>query len=333
MADQQALDPGDPAAPAVDLSIVTVSYNVREYLAACLASLAAAGGGLRLEIVVVDNASADGSADLVARCLPHVRLLRNAENVGFARAINRGLALTRGRWLLLLDPDTIVPPGALAALVEAAERWPEVVVAGPALDDPATGAPQASCRPFVTWRTAFVQHTLAKPLLRRRRGPRWQPVADRPSDTGFLIGACLLVRRDVFETLGGLDEAFFLFCEDMAYCRRVVRAGWKLLYTREARIFHHEGKSAEQEPPAGMRMVPLPSLLHYLDGEPARHRAALRRLFKLGYVGAVVLQTAESAFKTLAYALGGSRAAAAKHRGRLARNVRFLGYAARVARL
>lgn len=332
MADQQALGAGPAGAPALDLSIVTVSYNVRDYLAACLASLGAGAGGLRWEAVVVDNASADGSADHVARDFPHVRLLRNGENVGFARAVNRGLAVTRGRWLLLLDPDTTVPPGALAALVAAAERWPEVGLAGPVLDDPATGGVQASCRPFVTWRGAFARYTLAKPWLRRRRGPRWQPVADRPSATGFLIGACLLIRRDVFERLGGLDEAYFLFCEDMEYGRRVIRAGFKLLYTRQARVFHHEGKSAEQEAPAWMRLVTLASLLHYLDGEPARHGVALRRLFKLGYVAAVVAQAGASALKALAYTLLGS-GAATKHRRRLARNVSFLAYTARVARL
>jgi GT2 family glycosyltransferase len=323
----------DGGAPAVDVSIVTVSYNVRDYLAACLASLAEGARDLRVEVFVVDNASADGSADLVEGRFPDVRVLRNEANVGFARAINRGLRASRGRWLLLLDPDTVVPPGALAALVTAAERWPEVGVAAAALDDPATGQPQASFRPFVTWRAAFAQHTLAKPLLRHRRGPRWRPVADRPTDVGYLIGACLLVRREVFEALGGLDEAYFLFCEDMDYCRRVVRAGWKLLYTTDTRIYHHEGKSAEQEPPAWMRVVTLSSLLHYLDGEPVRHPAALRRLFKLGYLGNVVLQAAESGVKTLAYALAGSSAAAAKHRRRLGRSVRFLGHAARVSRL
>jgi GT2 family glycosyltransferase len=332
VADQQALGGGPAGAPALDLSIVTVSYNVREYLAACLASLSAGAGGLRSEVIVVDNASGDGSADHVVRGFPHVRLLRNVENLGFARAVNRGLAVARGRWLLLLDPDTTVPPGALAALVEATARWPEVGLAGPALDDPVTGATQASCRPFMTWRSAFAQHTLAKAWLRQRRGPRWQPVADQPSDTGFLIGACLLIRREVFETLGGLDEAYFLFCEDMEYCRRALRAGWKLLYTRQTRVFHHEGKSAEQEPPAWMRMVTLASLLHYLDGEPARHPLARRRLFKFGYVGAVVLRAAASAVKVLAYALAGS-GAAAQHRRRLARNLRFLAYTTRVARL
>lgn len=278
MADQRAPDDG---ASAIDVSVVTVSYNVRDYLAACLASLAEGAAGLRIEVFVVDNASADGSADLVAERFPGVRVLKNRDNVGFARAINRGLREARGRWLLLLDPDTVVPPGALAALVKAAERWPEVGVAGAALDDPATGEPQASFRPFVTWRVAFARHTLAKPFLRRRPDGRWQAVTDRPTDAGFLIGACLLIRRTVFEKLGGLDEAYFLFCEDMDYCRRVIRSGWKLLYTQEARIFHHEGKSAEQEPPASMRLVTLASLLHYLEGEPARHPVALRRLFKL----------------------------------------------------
>jgi N-acetylglucosaminyl-diphospho-decaprenol L-rhamnosyltransferase len=335
--DQQALDApgrGDAVAPpSIDLSIVTVSYNVRDYVAACLASLDAGADGLRTEVFVVDNASADGSADLVETRFPRVRVLRNGENVGFARAMNRGLALARGRWLLLLDPDTVVPPGALAALVAAAERWPEVGVAAAALDDPATREPQASFRPFLTWRDAFARHTVAKPFLRRGNTPRWQPVHDRPTDVGFLIGACLLVRREVLETVGALDEGYFLFCEDMEYCRRVVRAGWKLLYTEDARIGHHEGKSAEQEAPAWMRMVTLASVLRYLGGEPARHPVVLRRLFKAGYLAQVAVQAGESAVKTVAYGLVGARAASDKHRRRLARSVRFLAYAGRVARL
>ena len=318
---------------AVDVSIVIVSYNVREYLAACLRSLDKGAEELRTEVIVVDNASRDGSADRVARSFPQVRLLRNDENVGFARAINRGLAVARGGWLLLLDPDTIVPPGALDALVAAAERWPEVGVAGPALSDPTTGERQASFRPFVTWRVAFAQHTVAKPFLRRRQTPRFTPVADRPTDGGFLIGACLLIRRGVFTQVGGLDEGYFLFCEDMDYCRRAIQAGWKLLLTSEARVLHHEGKSAEQETPASMRLVTLASLLHYLEGEPARHGATLRRLFKIGYLGQVTAQTLESALKSVVYTVGGARDGAHKHRRRLTRNLQLLARTGRVARL
>jgi hypothetical protein len=327
-------EPAAPAAePSVDLSIVIVSYNVRDYLAACLASLAEGTEGLRAETVVVDNASADGSAESVERRFPGVRLLRNRDNVGFARAVNRGLAGARGRWFLLLDPDTLVPPGALVALVKAAERWPEVGVAGPVLEEPGSGAAQASYRPFLTWRSAFAQHTVAKPVL-RRTGARFTPVPDRPSGGGgFLIGACLLIRRDVFVRLGGFDERYFLFYEDMEYCRRVLRAGVKLLYTHESHVFHHEGKSAEQEKPAWLRLVTLASLLHYLDGEGNPHGAALRRLFKLGHLAEVVRQTLESALKSVGYALGGSREAAAKHRRRLGRNLRFLAQARRVTRL
>ena len=316
----------------IDLSIVTVSYNVREYLAACLASLGEGAAGLRTEVFVVDNASADGSADLVAERFPRVRVLRNDKNVGYARAMNRGLREARGRWLLLLDPDTVVLPGALAALVAAAERWPEVGVAAAVLDDPGTSEIQASFRPFLTWRAAFATYTVAKPLLRHARTRRWEPVRDRPSDVGFLIGACLLVRREVLDTVGDLDEGYFLFCEDMEYCRRVVRAGWKLLYTADARVHHHEGKSAEQETPASMRMVTLASMLRYLEGEPTRHPRALRRLFKAAYLAEVALQAGESALKSIFYGIVG-RAAAAKHRRRCARAVRFLGYVGRVVRL
>jgi GT2 family glycosyltransferase len=317
----------------IDLSIVTVSYNVRDYVAACLDSLREGAAGLRIEVFVVDNASADGSADFVAERFPHVRVLRNDENVGFARAMNRGLREARGRWLLLLDPDTVVSPGALAALVAAAERWPEVGAAAAVLDHPGTSQIQASFRPFLTWRSAFATYTVAQALLRHARGPRWEPVRERPTDVGFLIGACLLVRREVLETVGALDEGYFLFCEDMEYCRRVVRAGWKLLYTADARVHHHEGKSAEQEPPASMRMVTLASMLRYLEGEPTRHPRAMRRLFKAAYLAQVALQAGESALKSIVYGIAGPDAAAAKHRRRCARSVRFLRHAGRVARL
>jgi hypothetical protein len=113
----------------------------------------------------------------------------------------------------------------------------------------------------------------------------------------------------------------------------VLRAGFKLLYTHESHVFHHEGKSAEQEKPAWLRLVTLASLLHYLDGEGRPRRAALRRLFKLGYLAEVVRQTVESALKTVGYTLARSREAATKHRRRLARNLRLLAQAWRVARL
>lgn len=308
-----------------DLSVVIVSYNVEQYLAACLESLPAGTGGLSVEVFVVDNASPDGSAELVARRFPDVRLLVNRENVGFARAVNRALALTRGRYALLLDPDTVVPAGALTRLVKVADRSPEIGLVGPALHDPATGELQPSFRQFPSWRSAFSHYTLAKPFLRLRAFPPWRPVVDRPTADGWLIGACLLIRRDLLNAIGGLDEGYFLFCEDTDYCRRAIRAKRRLLYTHETSVLHHEGKSAEQERPSAMRLAALRSLLYYLEGDRPGRARVLKPLFKVCFLASLFYQCFESGVKAGLYALAARREQAAKHRRRLARNADFLG--------
>ena len=315
-------DKGEGARP--DLSVVIVSYNVEHYLAACLDSIPAGCDGLSVEVFVVDNASPDGSAELVARRFPEAHLLANAENVGFARAVNRALALTRGRYALLLDPDTVVPPSALTRLVKAADRSPEAGLAGPALHDPATGELQPSFRPFPSWRSAFSHNTLAKPFLRLLPSPRWRPVVDRPTADGWLIGACLLIRRDLLNAIGGLDEKYFLFCEDTDYCRRAIRAKGRLLYTHETSVFHHEGKSAEQERPSAMRLVGLRSLLYYLEGDGPGRARVLKPLFKILFLASLLYQCIESGLKVIGYAIARRREQQAKHRRRLDRNADFL---------
>ena len=309
---------------ALDLSVVIVSYNVQHYLAACLESIPAGTDGLSVEVFVVDNASPDASAELVARRFPWVRLLVNRENVGFARAVNRALALTRGRYALLLDPDTVVPASALTRLVKVADRSPEAGLAGPALHDPATGELQPSLRPFPSWRSAFSHYTLAKPLLRLLPSPPWRPVVDRPMVDGWLIGGCLLIRRDLLNAIGGLDEQYFLFCEDTDYCRRAIRANRRLLYTHETTVLHHEGKSAEQERPSAMRLVALQSLLRYLEGDGPGRARVLKPVFKLLFLASLLYQCLESGVKLIGYAIAGRREQEAKHRRRLERNADFL---------
>lgn len=164
-----------------DLSIVIVSYNVREYLKECLNSVPAACGGLSVEVFVADNASRDDSAALVEREFPNVHLTVNSENLGMARAVNQVLPLVRGRYTLLLNPDAVMPRDALALLVAVADRWPEVGVAGPLIRDSANGEPLITFRPFPTWRDAFLLYTIARPFLRRLSAPAWQPTFDYPS--------------------------------------------------------------------------------------------------------------------------------------------------------
>lgn len=309
---------------APDLSVVIVSYNVREYLADCLRSLPAGCHGLSTEVLVVDNASRDGSADLVAHDFPETRLLVNDKNLGFSRAVNRAIESARGRYVLLLNPDTVVPPGQLARLVAIADRWPEVALVAPQLRDPVTSVIHPSFRPFPTWRTAFIHYTLAKPFLRLFPLPHWQPVIDRPTINGWLQGACLLIRRDLIDAIGGLDERFFLWFEDIEYCRRAIRARRPLLYTSEATVFHHEGKSVAQEPPSAVRLMQLQGLFLYLEGETSGPSWVLKALFKVLFLATIAYRLLEAGCKMLVYAVVEQGHKALKYRRRLHHHAAFL---------
>jgi N-acetylglucosaminyl-diphospho-decaprenol L-rhamnosyltransferase len=317
------------SAEALDLSVVVVSYNVGTYLAECLASLPAGCEGLSSECLVVDNASADASADLVARRFPQVVLFRNEVNVGFSRAVNRALEQARGRYAVLLNPDTIVPPGALTRLVAVADRWPEVGLVAPELRDPATARRQASFRRFPTWRAAFSHYTLAKAVLRLLPRPAWSPVADRPTTAGWLVGACLLIRRELLQAVGGLDGQYFLWFEDIEYCRRAIRAGWPVLYTREAHVLHHESRSVAQEAPVEMRLVELAGLFRYLaseeDGAPSWRRPLFKALVVLTAIGRVGVSGA----KATLYVFIGRGDRATVHRRRVAAERTFLAHIGR----
>jgi GT2 family glycosyltransferase len=308
-----------------DLSIVIVSYNVRDYLRECLESLPAACGSLSFEVFVADNASHDDSAAVVQREFPAVHLTVNAENVGMAKAVNQLLPHARGRYTLLLNPDTLLPTDALARLVAVADRWPEVGVAGPLMRDPANGEPLTTFRSLPTWRDAFSHYTIAGAFLRWLRPPPvWQPVFDRPSMSGQLIGACLLIRREVLKNLGGLDQEYFLFYEDTEYCRRAVEAGWKILHTREAEIFHHRGKSTAQHSPEWIWSLYLKGLLRYLQTSKTGANRLYGAVFKGLFSCKLLVQLFGSMIKIPLYSCSKSADAVARHRARVQRNLWLL---------
>ncbi|HKY10003.1 MAG TPA: glycosyltransferase family 2 protein [Candidatus Binatia bacterium] len=308
---------------APELSIVIVSYNVRDYLRECLRSLRGACGGIGVEIFVADNASRDDSPGMVEREFPEVHLSVNSENLGMAKAVNRVLPLIRGRYALLLNPDTVMPKNSLARLVAVAERWPEAGVIGPLVRDPVSKAVLDTFRAFPTWRDAFFLYTVARPYMRRPRGQPWQPTFDYPTVSGQLLGACLLIRRKLIDEIGGLDPGYFLYYEDTEYCRRAIAAGWKILYTRDVEVFHHQGKSSAQEMPHWIWALHLRGLYRYLVTEKPGtwFRAAA---FKLLFLCKVLLQTVESLIKMPAYRVMRRSAAAGRHRHRLKRNAWLL---------
>jgi hypothetical protein len=306
-----------------DVSIVIVSYNVVRHLTACLRSLHAACEDLLMEIIVIDNGSHDGSARAVASDFPQVRLVASPQNLGFAKATNLGLALARGRYVLLLNPDTVVPPSAVRSLVSIADETPEAGLVAPELRDPVTGLTQGSFRRFPSWRSAFFDYTPVKPLLRLLPERPFNVVSDEPTAAGWLSGACLLVRRQVLDAVGPLDPGYFMFCEDVEYCRRVIRAGWKLLYTRKVKVFHLGGRSTEQEPAGEMRMHAARSLLHYLSDGSLRSKI-LARAFVLLLLAGLPWRLLTVALKLVVYRLIGDAGRAGKYQRRLGRDALLL---------
>jgi N-acetylglucosaminyl-diphospho-decaprenol L-rhamnosyltransferase len=241
---------GFPAA-MIDVSIVIVNWNVRDLLRRCLHSITRYPVS-SFEVIVVDNASADGSVDMVRVEFPAVRLVVNSENRGFPGAINQGISLARGRYVLLLNPDTELVRNALGTMVAFADEHPYVGVVGPQLLN-ADGSVQSSRRRFPTLATAFFESTWLQPYALRRLLERYyvgdQP-DDRVQDVDWLMGAALMARREAIEQVGPMDERFFMYSEELDWCRRFREAGWRVVYLPTAQVHHHEGKSSEQVLPA-----------------------------------------------------------------------------------
>jgi GT2 family glycosyltransferase len=236
-----------PAAPC--LSIVVVSYNTAALLRRCLLSLPDGVGDLTHEVIVVDNASTDGSAALVAAEFPSARLIAQRENAGFAAANNVGLARARGEYLCLLNPDTEVAPDALAQLVAWLEAHPAAGVAAPRLLDPA-GATQATGFRFPgVWQAGLDWFPLHPRLLASRLNGRYPP-RGAPFRIDHPLGACFVVRRVAAEQVGLFDAGFFMYSEEVDWLRRLAAAGWECWSLPTATVVHHGGASTRQQPAA-----------------------------------------------------------------------------------
>lgn len=233
----------------LDLSVVIVSYNVRDLLGQCLESVYQTVEDRTVEVIVVDNGSRDGTVETVAARFPEVRLLANSGNPGFGAANNQAFSLASGRALLYLNPDAELRPGALSAMLDYLDAHPDVAVVGPRTFYP-NGAGQSTRRRFPTPLTALVESTRLQ-RLGWIQGPlaRYY-VADRSDseeqDVDWLVGACLMVRRSVMESVGGFDERFFMYSEELDLCQRIRQRGWRIVYLPNAEIIHHEGRSSEQ---------------------------------------------------------------------------------------
>jgi len=216
------------------LSIVIVTFNACEDVERCLASLVASQPKIDYEIVVVDNASTDGTVDAIRTRWPGVRLIEAGGNLGYARANNIGIRQSFGELVLMLNGDTIVPSGALDGLVNVLDSRPDVGVVGPRLVD-ARGRAELSFGNMISpW------NELRQKLRARRDVER---LTSQAREVDWVSGACLLVRRSDAEAAGLLDERFFLYTEDVDFCAAVRRLGRRVLFTPDVEVVHVRGRS------------------------------------------------------------------------------------------
>jgi hypothetical protein len=230
------------------LGIVIVTYNSRADIGPCLTSLAAMED-LRPPIVVVDNASTDGTAAYVRAQHPSVTLIEAGENRGFAHANNAGAAVLHADLLLFLNPDTLVPPGALSRLVEVMVEHPDAAIVGPRLVD-GDGRPELSFGPPISPFGEFRQKMLL--WMYNRRVPlavrHVERVTNVPGPRAWVSGACLLIRRSDWDAVGGFDSRFFIYTEDVDLCTRVRRRGRTVWFSPAASVTHLRGQSAARNP-------------------------------------------------------------------------------------
>lgn len=239
-----------PSLDALDLVVSIINWNTRDDLETCLRSLyEEEGHGSRYAAVVVDNASHDGSAEMVAAHFPQAVLVRNRENRGFGAANNQVLKSVRSRYVLLLNPDTQTHPGALTALVRFMDENPEIGICGPLILNP-DGSVQYSARRFPTLLAGAFRNTLLGRLFPNNRYTRdyllsdWDHRSQR--DVDWVSGAAMLIRREVLEQVGVLDERFFMYSEDMDLCYRAGEAGWRITFYPGAVITHARAHSSDQ---------------------------------------------------------------------------------------
>jgi GT2 family glycosyltransferase len=233
------------------LAVVVVNYNAGCDLEACLSSIVGQLTRFDWKAVVIDNCSTDGSEQAVASFAPRVSLVQNTQNLGFARAINQGMAATTAPFVLLLNPDARLLSGAVESMYAELLSHPECGVIGPAVANE-DGSIQGSARGDPDMITGlFGRSTLLTRLFPRSALARrnvMTPVASRPGATSvevdWVSGASMLLRRDVFNQVGGFDERFFLYWEDADFCRRVRTAGSRVRYHPDARVVHAVGRSS-----------------------------------------------------------------------------------------
>ena len=273
-----------PSVVVVDLSIVIVSYNVAGLLGRCLESVhrSLERSSLEHEVVVVDNASSDGSGEMLRARFPEVRLIQNQANRGFAAATNQGLVESRGRYMYLLNPDTEIIGDTPARLVAFLDSRPEAAMVTGQLLNP-DGTLQHGAFRFPSLLMSFfdffpIHHRLAGSSL----NGRYPLDGPAPFEIDHPLGASMMVKREVVDQVGPLDEAFFIYCEEVDWCLRMKRAAWRIYCVPRALIVHHVAQSTRQSAPAMFVQLYKSRDLLFRKHYSPFFRWAHRRIVRLG---------------------------------------------------
>lgn len=225
-----------------DLSVIIVNYNAQKFLGTCLSALQKTTKRISYEVILVDNNSNDDSVKYVQTYFPDVKIIPNKENVGFAAANNQGIQKAQGTFILLLNPDTIVPDYSISKLIGFALNNPHIGILGCRVVNPGNGLQWDSCGNFLTPATlcfrlmGFEKIFPRSKIFGKRLLDNWPRNTSRQID--WVSGVCMLIRKRLIEEVGSLDERFFAYYEDMDYCRRAVMMKWPTFFLHDAHIFH-----------------------------------------------------------------------------------------------
>ena len=258
------------------LSIVIVNYNTLPELRKCLRSVFSSEAGFGFEVFVVDNASADGSASMVKSEFPEVNLIENADNLGYAKANNVALKKAQGQYCLLLNPDVVVTPETFDKMISFMDNDPMVGISGCRVVKPDGSLDKASRRSFPNLKNSLLH------FLGLGSDYNLDLPDDQIAEIDSVVGAFLLIREEVIEKIGLLDEAFFMYGEDLDWCYRAKAAGYKVMYAPITTVVHHKGSASKKTPKKALYEFHRAMWIFYDKHYGSQHNFLVNYLVKLG---------------------------------------------------
>ncbi|MCA9890099.1 MAG: glycosyltransferase family 2 protein [Anaerolineae bacterium] len=285
----------------MDVSIIIVSWNVEDLLQDCLDSIKSsglklAGPDANAEIIIVDSASHDGTVDIILEKYPEIILLPQDENIGFVKGNNIGLGTAKGQYLFLLNPDTEIIGDAIQKMAAYMDENPQVGIVGPRTLN-SDGTTQSTRRRFPTKALAFFESTWLQPYAPKSMLANFY-LEEKDDHATFAVdwvqGSAMMVRREVYDAIGGLDEAYIMYSEELDWCHRAKDAGWNVVYLGSASIVHHGGKSSEQA--GSWKHIHFQkSKLRYFEKYHGKLFAGvLRQFLRLNYYWQILIESVKS---------------------------------------